>query len=286
MIKRRFLNFLLIALLISCNTDEPIPAFIQVEEFNLVIDDETLQGADSHEITEVSVTAAGQNIGIFSVPSEIPILEKGPTDVILSAVIKQDGQNDARVVYPFYNFHLSTPDLVSTETNQITPDITYRDDLSFWPEDFDNSISFNESVSSEGVFERTTDSELIYGEDGASAVSVMEEGGLSFYAETQEGFSWPVGQPVFLELDYSCDHIFSIGVLAVSGSELTRGDLVAVIPTQNSAETNWRKLYINLTDFVFDNASAEFFELYFRFNKSSASDESNIYLDNLKVIHP
>lgn len=271
----------------GCDRDEPIPSYISVENFNLEIAPEnaSLQGVNSQEIGEVSVSADGQVIGIFTLPAEVPILEEGSTLINLSPVIRQNGQSDERVVYPFYEFYASTEDLVKEQVISISPEISYRENLNFHVEDFTNTVDFSDDVVSEGYFDRTTDTDLVFGGEGGSAYSVMEEDGESFYAETNEEFNWPSGQPVFLEIDYSCNQSFAIGAVATTGVDISRTELLIVLPTQESDEVEWRKLYVNLTDFVFDNNNANTrYEVFFAFSKSSP--ESVIYLDNLKVIYP
>jgi len=282
---RKLLCFSLLCFLLSCNRDEPIPAYVLIENVELSTEPLT-QGANSHEISEISVSAEGQNLGIYSLPVEIPVLEEGLTNVAIAAVIKQNGQNDERVVYPHYNFLDYDLDLTPTEIREVNPVFEYRD-LNIQFQNFDTSISFNDDVNSEGFFDRTTDSDLVFGGTGGSAYSVLDEGGTLFYAETDEAYFWPVGLPVFLEIDYSCNQSFSIGAKATSGIAVTRTELLVVLPTQTTGEQVWRKLYINLTDFVFDNSNAEAFEVYFGFTKNEEEEENPVvYLDNLKVIYP
>ncbi len=279
---RSFVCFILLCFLTSCDRDEPIPSYIDIDTVALFTEPE-IEGANSHAISEISVSAEGQNLGIYALPAEIPVLEEGLTDVTISAIIRQNGLDDQRVVYPHYDFLTYTVNLNPTEIHSIQPIFTYRD-VSIDYQNFDTFISFNSEVNSEGYFERTTDSNLTFGGSGGSAISILEDNGSVFYAETDEGYFWPSGQPVFLEIDYSCNQSFVIGAKATTGIEISRTELLVVLPTQNTNTPIWKKLYVNLTNFVFDNNNATEFEIFFTFNKTETNPV--VYLDNLKVIHP
>lgn len=276
----------LCAILSSCSIfdrEEDIPAFLSIDEFDFTAGD--FQGTDSINISEVKVTLNSKNLGIFSLPAVIPILEEGSHEVILSGIIQQDGISTARVLYPFYTSHSEILNFSPLDTTYAFPSISYFEDLDFWVEDFDSSVAFHEINESEGELIRVLSSSDLTYEGNGSAFIEMEPGGTFFKAETSEDFNLPVGRAVFLEMHYSCNHPFITGIKSITGSSEISSDLIGVNPTTSNETQKWNKIYINLTNFVADNSTANSFEVYFKMDKSDLYPEPLVYMDNVKIIY-
>ncbi len=260
--------------------EEDLPAFLHVAPFEFTTGE--FEGSSSTNITEVKVTLNGNSLGLFELPATIPVLEKGTQSIILSPVVKQNGISTTRVTYPLYKGFSSDEVFSPLDTTFVSPSSSYIDNLIFWIEDFDNSVSFEEIESSQGELVRVTADDLTFEEQG-SAFFELEPDAEFFYTETDEGFFLPTGTAVFLEFDYSCTHPFVVGIKSRIGISETSADLIGISAT-TSGDQSWKKIYINLTDYVADNSSANSFDIYYKMDRSDLFPEPLIYLDNVKII--
>jgi hypothetical protein len=267
-----FLFILLTACLAnSCSLfdrDEELPAFLTISEFDLEVG--PFQGSSSSNITEVMVSIDGNTLGLFELPATIPVLANGTKEVLFSAIIKQNGVSADRVSYPLYR--------------------SFTTEVKFWTEEFTSSIDFEESEASEGrlilVSEELAFDDPTPGISGnpSSAFIELESEENYFFAETEESFELPFGQPVFVELDYASNHPFTIGARASVQTAEAIDDLVIILPSSQTEQV-WKKIYINVTNFVAENSGATEFEIYVKLNRSDSYPDPEVYLDNVKVIY-
>ncbi len=286
-------NILLVSLAIlflsQCSLfdkEEDLPAFIRIDSISLNVPDTlvSLQGSDRTALEEIQVNANGQVIGIFSLPCVVPILETGEVDLILTPIINRDGVSTTKVPYPHYTSYRVTELIEELDTLVLFPEVRYVNNLNFYLEDFTASSDFeNTDPNADGELVRILTEPF---EPPASGFIDLPSDAQFFFAETDENFDLPLGSPVFIEMHYSSNHPFRVGITAEAGLADSSTDLVGINPTTNSEVKEWKKIYINLTDFISSVPNAESFEIYFRLSKDTNFPEPLVFLDNIKVVYP
>ena len=152
--KLTFLSIVLYITLQGCNkadNAQTIPAYIVVNEFTLSTT--SVQGTNSHQITDAWIFVDDKLMGVFELPARVPTLSTGQQNVKIFAGIKNNGQSDDRVRYPFYTNYDATVDLIPDSSITINPSIGYIADLDIWEENFeDGGISFSKTSLSDTNF--------------------------------------------------------------------------------------------------------------------------------------
>ena len=282
------LFFVMVTVVLSCskNDDSLIPSYIKID--TLILKSEAAQGSASHKITDVWVFSKSGLIGVYELPADIPILEKGNTDLSIYAGIKLNGITATRVEYPFYKPVSITPELVNDSVINLSKiNIEYVSDCNFaWLEDFENdNFSFRTTSNGKVLLQRTTESSEIFslpGETNKSSVKATLTND-SVYLEyaSYEAYKLPTDgeRKTFLELNYKNNAEFAVGLL-VNGTSVEQRPVVIVNPSEK-----WNKIYINLTYALNQSSDANNFRVYIKMVKPEDVEKAYLYLDNIKLIH-
>ena len=270
--------------------NQEIPAYLHVDTF-LFTTNYNLEGAASHKITDVAVYIDGNYQGYYELPATVPILERGKHNLTLYPGIKLNGNSSTRSINPFYVPYV-IEDYVFEEKviDTVTPSTYYypmdESNIHFeWMEDFERQISLETVAYSDTTITRTdrdvpeiwTDS---YGNSHYSGYVWIKDT-LNFYITTPKMYNLPnQGNSIFLELDYKCTEMFTVGLLAKIASE-EMIELVHVNPSEK-----WNKIYINLGPNITDASSdnPEYFRVYIT-GSTSKDTEAEYYFDNIKVVY-
>ncbi|MBT5089933.1 MAG: hypothetical protein HOM24_02500, partial [Flavobacteriales bacterium] len=89
-----------------------------------------------------------------------------------------------------------------------------------------------------------------------------------------------VGAPVYIELDYKCNHDFMVGAYINYPFSVVNRELLWVTPKED-----WNKIYINMTGTVseaIDNTSLKFYINMFR---TDTTQDAWIEFDNFKLVY-
>jgi hypothetical protein len=270
--------------------NQEIPAYLHIDKF-LFETDYSIEGADSHKITDVVVYIDGSFQGYYELPATIPVLERGKHDLTLYPGIKLNGNSSTRTLNPFYVPYI-IEDYVFEEKviDTVTPSTHYYpiDDSNIhfeWMEDFERQVGLETVAYSDTTITRTDrDTPDVWKDkEGNSHYSgyVWIEDTLTFCITTPKLYDLPdQGNSIFLELDYKCTEMFTVGLLAKIASEEVM-ELVHVNPSKN-----WNKIYINLGPSITDAASRtpEYFKVYIS-GATEKGTEAEYYFDNIKVIY-
>jgi hypothetical protein len=105
------------------------------------------------------------------------------------------------------------------------------------------------------------------------------------YYKDDENLTFTSGNTIMLEMNYSCNNRFAIGLISNDGS-ITKRNMVLVVNPTTSGEGNpvWNKIYIDMGSVPIENPNADFFELYFESTPDTDGQPVEIYLDNLKFV--
>ncbi len=285
----RFLNFIFIICLFSIigceivNPEEEIPGYIKISNINLQTT--SAEGSASHRILDAWVYTGNNPQGVYEMPVTFPIIKyQGPTRVQVFAGVYQNGISASRIIYPFYSSIDTMLDLQPSISYDLSGVIRYKTGTEF---------KLNENFEDAGIkFQKSgqTDTSLIQinspgdvFEGNFSGLAILDSAKLKFEVATIDAFNLPKGgRPVYLEINYKNDIIFTVGMYASTPTQ------VIDLPTEliiNPSPTEWKKMYIDLTSVVSSAINAFEYRLYIRAIKTDENSTALLYFDNIKLIH-
>lgn len=268
--------------LFSCeiiNPAEQVPAYVRFENVTLQTDT-ILQGSASNKIVDVWLYVDNQQHGVFEMPVSIPVLEEGSHAIQVRGGVIVNGIAATRVYYPFYNFHVETVNLISGAVLQINPVVHYFSDVNFsLNENFDGAgISLVSTPQSDTIINLISDSNAFENE---SALAYLDAQHLVFECASTDSLSLPVnGSPVYMELNYKTNTEFSVGIYVITSSQIYPLNVLNI-----RASSEWKKIYINLSDATTTVPSALGFKPYIHMDRNSSVGDAQLYFDNVKVVH-
>ncbi len=278
---RHIVGILMMSMACSCSLVDSFdeePMFLEIDKVDLQT--EILQGAPTHDIEAISVYADGFNIGVFPLPASVPVLDDDATTMIdILPVIKNNGQGNNRVEYPFYeglNFPLQFEPLKVTNLDLV---FNYRDDVNFiWIEDFENPHSLIVDVDGNSDVSFSRDSDALSGEF-AGKVTTTAENPRFEKASSQIFPAADVRESVvYIELDYKSEIAFRIGIIGYRSMQGTRLYKIELVPNQE-----WTKLYLDLTQEI---NIGDFDEYQIVLSSGLInSDLGSLWIDNIKLTH-
>lgn len=277
-------QLILLSFLASCAKGDKVPAYVEIP--GVAVTTTSGQGLATSRITEAWVSVDESFVGVWELPARIPVLAEGEHRIDVVPGVKRNGLFDDRLQYPFYTTWTSTASLSREGTTTLSPTVVYRSDALLWLEGFDDTfVRLNATDESDTTLLRITPAE----EPGLSFLQNTPCGAIRLdpshpYIKVYSDEDFEVsGGPVFLELDYRNDLLFTVGAIVnVEGTETTV-PLLLLVPTRRSdGSMPWNKVYIDLSS-VF-NAGVTQRDFYFEASLPSGSGSAEIYLDNLKLV--
>ncbi len=254
------------------------PAFIYIDTFSLS-SDPTTQGYPSENITDAWVYLDGIQLGVFRIPTTVPVLDTGLHTIAIFPGIKENGISGTGAIYPFYSGYSYSTELIPYNTDTVHPATTYYSDLEFiLLERFETGNVFSELTDSDTNLLVTTDSSLVF-EGLRCGYAVLENTASTLRIGTPPMLFPPVGQLLYLELDYRNNMEIEVWVTGNYSGGVPVGSYVITL----SAKENWNKVYINLADQV-NLLQAETYNLEIRAKKPESLTRGEIYIDNVKLV--
>lgn len=284
--KSLVVTLLVILIFNSCNfinPEEELPSYIFIDEFSFSTSPG--EGTQSQKFTEIWAYANDQIVGVYDLPARIPILDRGNTNLSFFAGIKNFGLSSMRISYPFVQGYEITRNLSPMTMDTIRPVFSYFPDLDIVQKDWDaTSPSIIPMGSNMGELLVEDDLAKVFEGDRCGYFR-LPAGGFNLSFKDDQNFDFVSGKVTFLELDYSCNNKFSIGLIARNGSIDDKNMAVVVNPTTEADDFPvWNKIYIDLGLIVQENPNASYFEFYFESIPDNPGDRIDLYLDNLKVV--
>ena len=275
-------TFLLIS---SCDTkQEPIPSYIHIDKFTLTTT--TGEGSSSHKITDAWVYIDEQLIGAFELPVTFPVLYEGEHQIRIRAGIKVNGIAVTRAPYPFYTHYVSSINLKGGEKSTLHPTVSYVSGTQFsFMENFDNvGILLKNSpsgtdTSMQQIFSSTNPDVF---EGTGSGIVYLDNIKTFFEAVSNTAYVLPKGGvPVFLELNYKCNHQFVVGMNIYSFNNKTQISVLNINPSDN-----WNKIYLYLTPIILAGGqSSANYEITFGMLNNTGFPNPTLLLDNIKLLY-
>ena len=290
MTPKSFTYLLLFLIISSCdiiNPEETIPSYIQVDEFQLTTN-ESIQGTNSHQITDVWAFINGEALGVFELPATIPVLTSGTQNITLFAGIRENGLRSTPVIYPMYDRYEISLNLVPDEVHLITPNIGYLSNSIFvLTEDFEGDNIQLEGINNAGINRVTNPTQVQYG-NGSGSISLTEESTEIISISTFVDLPTSGGTPVYLEMDYRTNVELEVGLV---GFEISTGTPMQAISYKVvlCPINSWNKVYINFQEDL-ELSQLDGYKLAFRVSTNDTgcggvtTSSPEILLDNIKLI--
>jgi len=287
MLCKQFSLFLLSILILfsSCeiiNPEEDIPSYINIKSVELKNNPDSF-GTGSHKITDAWIYVDDELIGAFELPARVPVLKSGEKKLLIRAGIKLNGIAATRVSYPFFTNYEIPVDLSEKNVTEIQPVFRYNSTVKLpLNENFEsNSLLFEETSKSDTVLKKTTDPQNVF-EGTTSGAIFLDADKPTYEGRSFDMFTLPKGgNPVFVELNYKCNNVFVVGIIAYTSTYEVTKPVIIINPTNGV----WNKIYINLTTAVSEEVNAFKFRLLLHSTKADDVSNPEIYLDNIKLIH-
>jgi len=283
----RYIPVLLLFLFSSCSlvdTTELRPSFLNVSEVSLVPD--TNQGSASHKIEDLWVTVDGTIVGLYQIPSLVPVLtNSNPTELIFFGGIRRNGTNTNAIQAPFLEPITQSLELVEGETIDLDLGFKYRPEVNFaFVESFDNSNNFNQDEDEDPMTTfGTSSTEVFEGLRSGFGAVTADHDRLEF-ASSASFTDLPLdGTPIYLEMNYRSNLTLNVGLIGSLDTDPVKSYFLFLKPTGEE----WNKIYVELTDEIrSSNLSAYKLVFGIQYNaEDTAGQDGYLYLDNVKLIH-
>ena len=273
----------LVALISGCeliNPSDPVPSYVHIDE--ITVDPIPGTGTIHHKFGEVWIYANDNYVGTYSIPATVPLLLEGQTELLFFAGIRVNGIQSAADFYPFLEPHSVMATFDPGTTTQIDMHTRYRSNATVaYIEDFESAHRITDDLDDDpatfvqritaGTFEGTGSGRILLDED-ADIIRVASVPLLN---------TLPVnGSPVYLELHYKNTVEFSVGL--VGHGPVIEPASVSIIVLR--AREDWNKIYIELTP-ALQASQLSAYQVLFVAAHDTSREQSEIYLDNLKIVH-
>lgn len=282
--RRHLLYFLLFSGLIfflSCNKEKlksPKASFLVVNPVSV----KTIlnQGSASHKITDIWYYVDGQFKGVFPAGSVMPIVTNNNAEITLFAGIKNNGISATRLPYPFYNSKSFNLAIEAGKTYTVSPEFEYSSGATFYyAQDFDlpQGGSLFSSTGDSSYVKITDPAKTFGGTGGSIFMSMSDAKPTSKMVQTTPYYIPTGGTVVYLELNYKCNQVITVGIIGGGFDERTALNL-------NETSGEWNKIYIQLTSVISTPPiyPLEGYQVYIKAQKEVNTPE--IYIDNIKLI--
>jgi hypothetical protein len=276
-----FLLFLLVQT--SCEKftgSQTIPAYLKIDSISLQTNYPT-QGTASHNITDAWVYIDGVFIGTFQLPARFPVLMTGKHTAQIFGGIKKDGIATTRIAYPFYS-DVSVPVNLKEDSTQSlgTLKVSYSTKAKFmWKEDFDDvALSLDTTkVTMVKVGLTPIGSPLTF-EGLHSGTVTLDTAHPEFECVSHPTFLLP-GSAIFLEMNFKSTITMEVGVFMTTSGTVYQSGILELLPTPDK----WKKIYIDLSNTLYQNAGTSNFRVYF-YAKNTSTATQQLFMDNIKLI--
>ena len=270
---------------VGCNRadDDALPAFIQADSFSFST--QNLQGSNSNGISELWCYTDGNILGVVDTPVSLPILKVGTQTITVFPGIKNNGMGTSRIRYPFYSSYDTTINVVPGETYRLTPRFNYLSTaLIDATRNFEAGNSFAAASSNDGVMELLNDPLLAASGVRCVRMSLPTSSSLISYLD-ESNIALSAGNVAFMEMDYSCNNTFIVGVYVVQDGNSTKVPVLFLTPTQSTGvdQPQWNKIYMDLGMIASQYPSADAFRLYVECTRDEATVPV-IFLDDIKIV--
>jgi hypothetical protein len=272
---------------ISCSIfdseDNPV-AFVKVALPTLEVNS-AKEGAATHNIKHAWATIDNQLLGVFPLPASIPTLIKNTNSRLqINWGVNDGGDNDSSQEYPFFNSEIIETTFQPLQQFDFPAKASYVKNAVFdVTEGFEqtNHVFIKDLDGNSNTRINLTNKDKASGEKSAllsmtidNKIIEVTTGNYFNSANNKKGAVW-------LEFDYKSEEDLFIGYDIVTNSAEITEYKVGLKPTKS-----WKRAYVNFTKELSDTKVKEY-RVAFKsiFTGKNGANVSEIYLDNIKLIH-
>lgn len=285
----------LVLLAAGCDTEEePIPAYVKLNEFSVVPTNPNVHGSVSSKVSHAKVffrnlsTGETHPLGVLALPGTYPVLLEGDYEINVDPVIKANGNSLSALIYPFYERYTTNVQLLAGQDTEVSPKTRYTSNTQFeFVEGFEHSAHLFANDRDENPLTFIESSNLDVFEGNYSGHVRLDTANNTFVASTIGPFTLSVEDhaKIFMEMNYKTDVPLELGVIAVDA----QGAEVPNYAFYVFEKAEWNKIYFDLTELI-STANADRFYILMRGilpfeNGDPTKLEAHIWLDNLKLLH-
>lgn len=271
---------------------EPIPAYIRIDSVSVFTTSQ--QGNNIHEISAVNVYLDEQFIGLFEIPSTIPVLFTGKHKLSVIPAVRLNGAANQHVTHRLFQRTDTTIDLIEGKVTQAgNLVLKYKNNIKFaWFEDFeDDNSDLVRLFSSKGdtSYITTTPFSLNGRYSGntkclkvlisaADTVKTMDMASFKFFSNLPF-----MGTDIMFEFDIKTPVPVQMAMLRKNSSGQVYLPYVYIFETGE----NWKRFYINLIYELYNQpADTEIKLLLSPIKTEEIKTEQEIYIDNIRFYYP
>lgn len=254
----------------SKSSNDGIPSYVSISNPTLQV--QPGQGSALHGIETIWAESEGENFGAYELPAAFPVLVSGSKQIILNAGVRQSGDFFVREIYPCFNPFIETVNFTQKDTLFIQPVFSYKSQTEFLLiEDFENSNVFT-GMTRTGV----GNADNLEGVAGKLSLNQSTVTALGIMGNTV-----PLSRigRTYIELHFKGTNNFWLGAQAFSGGNQVFDDVI--IPMFKTDK--WQKMYIEIT-FLLNFVEATDYKFYFRANIPPGEEETEVLIDNFKIV--
>lgn len=267
----------------SCNIINPaekVPTYIRIDSITVKTDDYSRTGSPASKITSAWVYVDNSLVGVFDIPSTVPILIDKSAKVALAPGVDYSGFKNYVSTYPFYTFDTFYVSPSQGKAVQHSGAVKYSDASQFrWFGDFETGNKFqnvNADKDEDTSIVRVTESSKVF-EGGASGYIYMDATHPSSENINTDDIKIPGGE-AYLELNYKCNTPFVIGMQTTTG-----GQVVYEYFTGIKANETWNKVYVGLSTFT-GKYKGSAYHIMIKSVLEEGQSNGYVLLDNMKVV--
>ena len=287
---KRTLFFIPILLLLGCVKNNPDPSWLEVTQWTL-LSNTGLSGAEgelTHNFSDAWVYIDDEVIGVFEVPFNIPILKSGPCTIKLYPTVRNNGIAATKKIYPFMEVYEVNTELIQKQTITINPVTRYNSMSQFSIEDFEDPLNLNIMVDQNTSAIKSTPTSNIDLESfngNFYGLIQLNQTDSSWIASTQNQLFINKGRDAYLEVDYYNTNSITTGLIYVKPDNTTQNNPNIRLQTQDSSTIRWKKIYIDLKELIGYAPNGSNFLQSFIATLDEGKSESEIRIDNIKVVY-
>lgn len=282
-------------LFLGCNTeDEPIPAFLKLNAFEVQATNPNVHGSVSSKVTHAKVffrdLTSGETfaLGVLPLPGTYPVLLEGDYEVNIDPVIKANGNSLSALIYPFYDRYTAVINLVPNQDTEVTPTTQYSSDAKFeFIEGFETSVHLFSDDRDENPLTFIERSDLDVFEGNYSGHVHLDTANHTFVVSSVSPFTLSIAEQgkIFMEMNYKTGVPLEVGVIAVDAQGAEEPNYAFYV----FENEEWNKIYFDLTELI-ASANTDRFYILMRGimpaeNGAFTKLEADVWLDNVKLVH-
>jgi hypothetical protein len=264
---------------------EQQPAYIQVEE--VTVNNPGGFGQTTHDITDLWSYLDGTNLGVYPYPTHIACLPQNDTVTVgFLAGIRQNGIASSVSIYPMLQPIEKRIVLQAGKEYLLNPVFSYREDvIKRFEAGFEGSSTlFEFDADLNSATQLKKDLSVKRSGDASGLIEVPDSLDFVEVASTEAYIGIPTnGNPVYLELDYLSTANVFIGLIGYQDADNLDQPLKSYYLGLKPSDI-WKKIYVNLTEPVFQSDLAAYRVLIRAENRGTGAVEK-VNLDNLKLLH-